>query len=319
MGAINHSSPVFKQKHYLSDGGLETALIFHKGIPLNHFAAFELLRNEEGKKALEEYYNPYLSLAEKYGLGFVMESPTWRGSCDWGVKLGYTHDELFALNKQSIKFIREVAGPFSQSLPHIIISGNIGPRGDGYKADIQMTAEQAKVYHLEQVKAFALADADMVTALTITYSDEAIGIVHAARSFNLPVVISFTVGTDGKLPGGELLQQAIDRTDKATNHYAEHYMINCAHPQHFLPTLHTNGEWKRRICGIRANASLRSHAELDGSDTLDTGDKCLLADGYTQLFHLLPSLKVIGGCCGTDNSHMDEICKKLEKHLTAGT
>jgi S-methylmethionine-dependent homocysteine/selenocysteine methylase len=312
MDVINHSSPLFKQQHYLSDGGLETTLIFHKGIALNHFAAFELLRNEEGKRTLEAYYQPYLLLAEKYRLGFVMESPTWRASCDWGVKLGYTHDELFALNKQSIKFIREIAGPFSQSLPHIIISGNIGPRGDGYKADSQMTAEQAKVYHLEQVKAFALADADVVTALTITYSDEAIGIINAARSFNLPVVVSFTVEMDGKLPSGELLEQAIERTDKATDHYAEHYMINCAHPQHFLPMLHTGGEWKKRICGIRANASLKSHAELDGSDTLDTGDKCLLADGYAQLFRLLPSLSVIGGCCGTDSSHMEEICKKME-------
>lgn len=316
MDVINHSSPLFKQKRYLSDGGLETTLIFHQGIALNHFAAFELLRNEEAQRALEAYYKPYLLLAEKYGLGFVMESPTWRASCDWGVKLGYTHDELFALNKQSIKFIREIARPFSQSLTHIIISGNIGPRGDGYKADSQMTAEQAKVYHLEQVKAFALADADVVTALTITYSNEAIGIINAARSFNLPVVVSFTVETDGKLPSGELPEQAIDRTDKATDHYAEHYMLNCAHPQHFLPMLHTSGEWKNRICGIRSNASLKSHAELDGSDMLDTGDKCLLANGYAQLFHLLPSLRVIGGCCGTDSSHMDEICKKLENEKT---
>jgi S-methylmethionine-dependent homocysteine/selenocysteine methylase len=314
-----YSSSVFKQKHYLSDGGLETTLIFHKSIPLNDFAAFELLRNEEGKKVLEEYYKPYLSLAEKYKIGFVIESPTWRASSDWGFKLAYTHDQLFAMNKQSIKFIRELARPFSQSLPHVIVSGNIGPRGDGYKANVQMTAEQAKVYHLEQTKAFALADADVVTAATITYSEEAIGIINAARSFHLPVVISFTVEIDGKLPSGESLQQAIERTDKETNCHAEHYMINCAHPQHFLHTLHSDGEWKKRICGIRANASIKSHAELNESDALDAGDRCLLADGYIQLFHLLPSLKVIGGCCGTDHTHIEEICKTLEKNLAVET
>src|SRR5688572_9860189 len=184
MKITDHLSPVFKQKQYLTDGGLETTLIFQKGIPLNHFAAFELLRTEDGKRSLEEYYKPYLSLADTYGLGFVIESPTWRANSDWGVKLGYTHDELFALNKQSIKFMRELARPFSSSLRHILVSGNIGPRGDGYKADLRMTAEQAKAYHTEQVKAFALADADLVTAVTITYSDEAIGIINAARSFS---------------------------------------------------------------------------------------------------------------------------------------
>jgi S-methylmethionine-dependent homocysteine/selenocysteine methylase len=306
-------SAVFNQKHYLTDGGLETTLIFNKGIPLNCFAAFELLRKEEGKKAFTEYYQPYLALAEQYKLGFVMESPTWRASSDWGFKLGYTHDELFALNKLSIKFMRELVQPFSQILPHIIVSGNIGPRGDGYKAENKMTAEQAKVYHLEQIKAFVLADADIVTAVTITYSDEAIGIIQAARSFRLPVVISFTVETDGRLPSGELLQAAIERTDKETECYAEHYMVNCAHPQHFLHQFDKDGNWKKRIRGIRANASLKSHAELDESDTLDAGDKCLLAEGYIQLFNLLPELKVIGGCCGTDHSHIEEICKALEE------
>ncbi len=311
-----HPSVVFPEKHYLTDGGLETTLIFHKGITLHSFAAFELLRTEEGKNAFREYYQPYLALAEKYNLGFVMESPTWRASSDWGFKLGYTHDELFALNKQSIKLMRELAQPFSQSLPHIIISGNIGPRGDGYKAENQMTAEQARAYHLEQIKAFVQADADVVTAVTINYIDEAIGIIQAARSFHLPVVISFTVETDGRLPGGELLQEAIEITDRETDFYAEHYMINCAHPQHFMHQLDNNGNWKIRIRGIRANASLKSHAELDESDTLDAGDKCQLAEGYMQLFQLLPELKVIGGCCGTDHTHMEEICKTLEDQET---
>lgn len=220
MELVNNSSPIFKQRHYLGDGGLESTHGLHESISVNHLAAFELLRSEEGKKALGEYYKQYLLLAERHGLGFVIDSPTWRANCDWGVKLGYTHDELFALNKQSIKFIREVSGPFSESLTHIIISGNIGPRNETYKADIQMNAEQAKVYHLEQVKAFALADADVVTGAAMTYGDEAIGIVKAARSFGLPAVISFAVETDGKLPSGELLQHAIEITDKATDHYA---------------------------------------------------------------------------------------------------
>ena len=311
MKALNQ---VFNEKYYLTDGGLETTLIFHKNISLSYFAAFELLRNEEGRKALEEYYKPYLSLAEKYQLGFVIESPTWRSNADWGFKLGYSHDELFALNKQSIKFIRELAKPFA-SLSQIVISGNIGPRGDGYRADFLMTAEQSKAYHIEQVKAFALADADIVTAATITYSNEAIGIVNGARSFGLPVVISFTTETDGKLPGGELLREAVQKVDAETDFYAAHFMVNCAHPEHFMNEFHGDGDWKRRVGGIRANASLKSHAELDESTALDAGDKSLLSSGYAKLFSLLPSIKVIGGCCGTDHSHLEEICKTLEATL----
>jgi len=302
---------IFRHPFYLTDGGLETTLIFHQAISLNYFAAFELLKNENGKKALQSYYESYLKLAAQYYLPFVMESPTWRANADWGVKLGYTHDEIFALNKQSIKFTRELAEPFSQSLPQIIFSGNIGPRGDGYKAENCMTAEQAKAYHIEQVKAFAFADADVVTALTITYSDEAVGIIQAARSFSLPVVVAFTVETDGRLPGGEPLNEAIIKTDQETNSYAKHYMINCAHPQHFLPILQKEERWKKRIGGIRANASLKSHAELDDSEILDTGDACLLASGYKDAFQLLPGLKIIGGCCGTDHTHMEAICQKL--------
>lgn len=307
---------LFTEKYYLTDGGLETTLIFHNNIQLNHFAAFELLRTESGRKILEEYYHEYLKLAEKYRLGFVIESPTWRSNADWGVKLGYTHDELFALNKQSIKFIREVAEKFT-SFSHIIVSGNIGPRGDGYRADFLMTAAQAKAYHADQVKAFALSDADLVTAATITYSNEGIGIVDAARSFGLPVVISFTVETDGKLPGGESLKEAIEKVDAATNHYAEHFMVNCAHPEHFINEFRGNGDWKSRIGGIRANASVKSHAELDESIELDAGDKCLLASGYAELFTLLPSIKVVGGCCGTDHSHLEEICKSFQGMLVS--
>jgi S-methylmethionine-dependent homocysteine/selenocysteine methylase len=309
---MRSKSFLFSRDHYLTDGGLETTLVFHKGITLNYFAAFELLLSKEGRKALEDYYKPYLQLAEKFQTGFIAESPTWRANADWGVKLGYNHDELFALNRQSIKFMQELIHPYSSSLPQVIVSGNIGPRGDGYKAENQMTARQAQAYHMEQVKAFAQADADVVTAMTITYSEEAIGIIQAAKSFEIPVVISFTVETDGTLPGGESLQQAIESTDNETAQYAEHFMINCAHPEHFRHSLQTEEAWKKRIRGIRANASCKSHAELDESESLDPGDKGLLADGYVQLDELLPQLKVIGGCCGTDHSHLEEICQGMK-------
>lgn len=312
---MKNSNFLFPKEQYLTDGGFETTLIFFKGFNLNYFAAFELLKSEKGLDAMSEYYEPYLKLAEKYQLGFVLESPTWRANTDWGRKLGYTDEKLFEINRQSIRFIRSLAKPYEHLVPDILISGNIGPRGDGYKAENKMTPDEANRYHLTQINAFALEDVDLVTAMTLTYSDEAIGIVNAARSLNLPVVISFTVETDGTLPGGETLQEAIEWTDRVTGYYPEHFMINCAHPEHFIEQLEKAGRWKNRIKGIRANASLKSHAELDESETLDTGDACLLSEGYMRILDLLPELKVVGGCCGTDERHIEEICKAFVNKL----
>ncbi len=309
---------IFNQEYFLTDGGLETTLIFHQGLHLNHFSAFELLKDKKGRDALQQYYTPYLNMAHRYELDFIMETPTWRANPDWGNRLGYTAYELNVLNKLAVHFVRNLVHAHHLPDNRVIISGNIGPRGDGYKATSCMTAEEAATYHTHQIQSFALADADMVTAMTLNYSAEAIGVVQAARSFNIPVVISFTVETDGKLPDGETLGEAIRKTDDATGHYAAHYMINCAHPEHFSNTIEKGDDWKLRIRGIRANASTKSHVELDECDTLDAGDKCLLADGYKQLKQWLPNLCVIGGCCGTDHSHLEKIYQKLMNREKTG-
>lgn len=302
---------VFKHKFYLTDGGLETTLFFHRGIELNHFAAFELLNDEAGRKELTDYFLPYLDVAVKYNYPFVFETPTWRANPDWAYKLGYSADELNAINRGAIKFARALLRNHPIGTEKVLISGNIGPRGDGYRVENAMTPAEAKTYHGEQIKAFTMADADLVSAFTLNYTDEAIGIVLAAKEFNIPVVISFTVETDGKLPSGEALKEAIEKTDAATNSYPTFYMINCAHPEHFIHVFKEKGSWISRIEAIRANASIKSHAELDESDMLDTGDKYLLTTGYYELKQLLPNLRVIGGCCGTDHSHIAQICEVL--------
>jgi len=305
------NSNLFDDTVFLTDGGLETTLIFQQGIALRDFAAFELLKDETGRQALRNYYQPYLGLSSSYGTGFILETPTWRANFDWAAKLGYSRDELNALNREAIRLARSIADDVPATSRKILVSGNIGPRGDGYKATSRMTAEQAKLYHQDQVQVFAEAGADLITALTMNYSEEAIGIVQAAKDIEMPVVISFTVETDGTLPDGESLREAIEKTDDMTKGYATHFMINCAHPEHFLSVLTNEGHWKERIKGIRANASTKSHAQLDESETLDPGDKNLLADGYLSLRQLLPNLKVIGGCCGTDHTHVASICQRL--------
>lgn len=312
---MNSSNHVFSEKLYLTDGGLETSLIYHQGIALNHFAAFELVNTGKGRKALEDYYRPYLELAERYQTGYILETPTWRANPDWGYKLGYSLDELTAINKNSVKLMRGFAESFGTSIPQLCISGNIGPRGDGYVAGDRMTIAEAENYHEHQIKSFALADVDVVSAITITYVNEAVGLVRAAAKFKLPIVISFTVETDGRLPDGETLKDAIEKTDEWTDGYVSHFMINCAHPNHFADKLDASEAWKERIKGIRANASNKSHEELDASDELDAGDKYALAIDYELLSRKLPNLMVYGGCCGTDHSHMEEICQRIHPGL----
>ena len=303
---------IFDKAYYLTDGGMETTLVFHKGIELNHFASFELLNNPDGRQVLRDYYQTYVDLAAKINLDFILEAPTWRASPDWGSLMGYSPKRLSTINKDSIYFLQKFVQDQQYPQDSFVVSGCIGPRGDGYVSGAIMSASEAKIYHQTQIQDFAYADADLVNAMTINYANEAAGIVKAAQYFGIPVVISFTVETDGNLPSGETLAQAISEVDQQTSGYATHYMINCAHPSHFMDVLkQAEGYWIKRIGGIRANASCKSHEELDNSETLDTGNKHELAMGYQTLRELLPNLKVIGGCCGTDHTHLEQICEVL--------
>ncbi len=294
---------------FLSDGGIETSLIFLDGIELPYFAAFDLLKTKEGRESLRRYYKPYLELAKSRGAGFVLESPTWRASQDWGEKLGYSADEIAKINRRAIDLMIELRDSYETRTSPIVISGCIGPRGDGYDPGKVMSEEDAQRYHSLQVEVFSETEADMVSAITMTNVNEAIGLARAAAAAGMPAAISFTVETDGRLPTGQPLKDAIVQVDAATGGTPAYFMINCAHPTHFQGILNSNEPWTARIRGLRANASRRSHAELDNSPDLDAGDPVELGAQYRDLRRLLPKLNVLGGCCGTDHRHLAEIAK----------
>lgn len=291
----------------LTDGGLETTLIFHDGIDLPHFAAFDLLRTNEGRATLKAYYCRYAEMASAHGHGFVLESPTWRASKDWGDRMGYSEHALAAINNDAIDLMSEVRAAFEKSGQPFVISGNIGPRGDGYVASALMTVKEAENYHATQIAIFAKSAADLVSAVTINYVEEAIGIVRAAVAAGIPVAISFTTETDGKLPTGQPLGDAIKQVDAETGNAPAFYMINCAHPDHFRSAVANGEDWVNRIYGLRANASRMSHAELDNAEELDDGNPAELGAQYNELMSLLPNLTVLGGCCGTDHRHIEAI------------
>lgn len=301
------SLPQLGSDLFLTDGGLETTLIFHDGLELPHFAAFPLLRTPEGRAALRKYFSTYAELAERLNVGLILESPTWRCNPDWGKRLGYEGDDLAELNREAIGLLEEVRSEYATHQSPVVISGCLGPRGDGYVPGSAMSAQQAEEYHRPQVESFAGTAADMACAITINYVEEAVGIALAARQAGMPVAISFTVETDGNLPTQQTLQAAIEQVDGATSAYPAYYMINCAHPSHFEAVLRTGESWVARIRGLRANASRMSHAELDEATELDAGDPVRLGGEYAELKRRLPQLNVMGGCCGTDDRHIEQI------------
>lgn len=294
---------------YLTDGGIETTLIFHNGFDLPAFAAFDLLRDEPGTEALRSYYAPYLALALEYGTGLVLESPTWRASSRWAGGIGYDARQLDAMNRKAISLMEEIRGENASEDAPIVISGCIGPQDDGYDPTSQLSVTGAEEYHSTQVATFADTAADMVTAITMTYADEAIGIARAAQKAGMPAAISFTLETDGRLPSGQELGAAIEQVDGESGSAPAYYMINCAHPTHFEHVLDADAAWPDRIRGLRANASTKSHAELDAATELDEGDAVDLGARYAELRTRLPQLNVLGGCCGTDHRHVGEICR----------
>ncbi len=308
MPLYRNELPQLSGDLFLTDGGLETTLIFHEGIDLPEFAAFVLLENEEGRTALQKYYRKYANIARDHNVGFILESVTWRASQDWGGKLGYSSEQIKDFNRKSIELLQSIRREYAGSIPHMVISGCIGPRGDGYSADISMTAIEAEAYHRTQIATYRETEADLVAAFTIPYIAEGIGLALAAKSEEMPVVISFTVETDGRLPSGEMLKDAIEQVDAATENGPAYYMINCAHPTHFVDVLGVD-PWTDRIRGVRANASTKSHAELDEATELDDGNPQELSSRYLDLVGSLENLNVLGGCCGTDHRHVAEICE----------
>jgi S-methylmethionine-dependent homocysteine/selenocysteine methylase len=293
---------------FVTDGGLETELVFHDGIDLEHFAAFPLLGQPETLARLRRYYDGYLDIARRHGAGFVMETPTWRANPDWAGQLGYSPERLDAANRAAVALAEEVRADATADGITAVVSGCIGPRGDGYDPGTAMTPEEAQRYHAVQLGTFADTTADQVTAITMTNADEAIGIVRAATAAGIPAAISFTVEADARLPTGQSLREAIEQVDAATDGGAAYFMVNCAHPTHFAPALELDQQWMRRIAGLRANASTRSHTELDEASELDEGDPDDLGARHAALHSVLPWVTVLGGCCGTDARHVAAIC-----------
>ena len=310
MARYRDALPQLNDNLFLTDGGIETALIYQHGFELPEFAAFVLLDSQRGREALSSYLRGYADVAAREGTGFVLETATYRASADWARKIGFSRGQVADFNRRAIDLLCDIRREYEDRIPHMVISGCLGPRGDGYNPTNIMTPEEAEAYHGEQIATFADTEADLVTAHTIPYVEEAVGIARAARSLRMPSVISFTLETDGRLPSGQGLREAIERVELETDGAPAYYMTNCAHPTHFMDVLSGDG-WLERIRAVRANASLMSHAELEQAEELDDGDPVQFGREHVELRGLLPNLNIFGGCCGTDHRHVDQVSRAV--------
>lgn len=295
------SSPRF----FLSDGGLETYLIFEKGYELPCFSAAVLLDTEQGREELTTYFTRFVEIAKSTGRGFIIDAPTWRAGTAWAGPLGQTLKQVMDTNTRAVAFVSELRTKLETEACPILVNGLIGPAGDAYAPDTQITAREALLIHAPQIHTLGRAGVDMISAMTMTHASEAIGMTRAAQEIDVPIVIAFTLETDARLPSGQALHEAIEEVDEATRNGPIYYMINCAHPDHFSQAIDTQAAWSLRIGGVRSNASRLSHAELDEAVTLDDGDPIELSDLSAELVKRLPNIRVMGGCCGTDHRHLE--------------
>ena len=314
MSKYRDQLPQLTGELFLTDAGLETDLIFNHGIDIREFAAHTLLPDEIGRSALANYLRGFLKLANECDAGLILDSQTWKAHPHWAADLGTSLPELEEANHEAVRFIASLRDEFNTNNKAIVLNGVLGPRGDAYAPEAQVAAHEAEDYHSKQVGWLAKTEVDMVTGLTFTQSDEAIGLIRAAKEADIPVVISFTVETDGCLPTGQTLEEAIRSVDNATDGGAEYFMLNCAHPEHFFDRL-ADADWSRRIRGLRCNASRLSHAELDECEELDAGNPGELARQYESILSNMPWINVFGGCCGTDLDHVSRIAHLVKSRF----
>ncbi|WP_424968496.1 homocysteine S-methyltransferase family protein [Dinoroseobacter sp. S375] len=292
------------RRFFLSDGGLETYMIFDKGYELPCFSAAVLLDTAQGRADLTAYFERFIGIAKAAGRGFILDAPTWRAGTAWAGPLGQSLGQVMETNARAVAFVSALRAAHETDSCPILINGLVGPAGDAYAPDTQIARQDALLIHAPQIHALGKAGVDLISAMTLTHADEAIGIAQVAGEIDIPVVIAFTLETDGQLPSGQPLGEAIAEVDASSGTRPLYYMINCAHPDHFRHVLDPRADWIGRIGGLRANASRLSHAELDAAETLDDGDPVELGQLSAALAARLPHLRVIGGCCGTDHRHL---------------
>jgi S-methylmethionine-dependent homocysteine/selenocysteine methylase len=293
-----------------TSGGMETWLQYAEGFPLRHFCAFEWLRDPKAKARLREFHRSAIEAVQEHGFGMIAEGIHYRASGDWGDLTGYSRQDLAKINAEGVDLYHELAREYDRPDTPVVVGGCIGPRGDAYEQGHQITADEAQEYHAEQMATLKDAGVDLITAATLSFTDEAIGIARAAQGLDVPVVLSFYVAGNGKIMGERSVPETMAEIDAATGGYPKYYMLNCAHPNEFAPALE-NSAGLDRLGGFMPNASAKDKISLCRLGHLEDGDPVELGQQMGDVARRFPHVHVFGGCCGTDARHLGEIAKNV--------
>jgi homocysteine S-methyltransferase len=298
--------------NYLTEGGQETEIMYKYGYDLPSFALFPLLDNPRAMTELRGMYGRYLDTAARHGFGVIIGGLDYRASPDWGALLGYSSEQLAELQMRSISFLREVAQPYQAQVPALRYAGIVGPRGDAYETNQTITADEAEEYHGAQLATLARADVDLVEAMTFTSVPEMVGLSRAASNAGLSLSVSFTLdNSTRRLPSGPTLKEAIETIDAQTGgDRPAFYGINCSHPFEFMPAIEP-GRWFERVRCLRPNAAMMDKISLCTLGHLESGDPVELGELMGGLARQYPHIDMWGGCCGTWETHLDEIARNV--------
>lgn len=295
---------------YLTEGGIETELMYRWGFDLPQFAMYPLLDNPAAMDTMRGMYRRLLDVAARHGMGALMGGLDYRASPDWAALLGYSAAGLEEANLRSIDFLRGVAAEYAGQVDDILVQGFVGPRGDAYALNRTITEAEAEDYHAVQLATLAKAGVDLAWGFTLNNVAEATGIVRAASRLGVPVAISLTLDADGRLKSGPSLRDAIAAIDAATDGSAAFFSINCSHPDEFAPALEP-GDWIARVRGLRPNASRMDKGALCQIGYLEEGDPVELGQQAGALARRYPHMDIWGGCCGCIETHLEEIARNV--------
>lgn len=302
---------------FLTEGGSETEIMYRHGFELPEFAMFPLLDSPSAVTALRDMFRAQLDVAAEFNLGFLLTGLDYRASPDWGAKLGYSATALADANIAAIAFLREIAKDYRDRIPSLLIGGILGPRGDAYGLNREITAESAEEYHAVQLETLKRAEVDFACAMTFNNIPEAVGAARAAARAGVPLSVSLTLNSNHRLKSGPTLGEAITGIDAQTGPDApDYYLVNCSHPLEYEPAL-SAGAWTGRLRGVRPNASKLEKMALCKLNHLEEGNPVELATQLGDLRARYPHMDVFGGCCGTGDEHLREIAKALSSSCSS--
>lgn len=308
--------PRLDDRIYITEGGIETEILYKWGFELPEFSMYPLLDNADAMKTIHAMFDRVFAAAAAHDAGIVLAGLDYRASPDWAEKIGYSRDQLDAFIHRNIAFLKGRREAHADRVRDVYIAATCGPRGDAYGTGGTITEDEAEAYHAFQIAASKAAGADLVIGITFNNIPESIGFVRAAQDVGIPVGISLTLTPEGVMRSGPSLQQAVEEIDAATDGAAAWFGTNCAHPVEFEPALN-GGAWTDRLRYVRPNASKMDKIALCKLGHLEDGDPEELGGQMADLKRRFPQADILGGCCGTDERHLGEIARRAREVTAA--